>query len=93
MWNPLYWACRFQIGADETIDIVEATANGTGYDTEDLALDGLPPIADSHASIGTIVVAVEDAITFTPNTTALNASGIHVTYTDGLTMFEALPGA
>jgi hypothetical protein len=74
-----YGAVAFDIGADGTIDVIEAAANSTGYDTEALALAGLAAVAAGHRRMGTIT-AISTSGSFTFGTTALNAANKTVAY-------------
>jgi hypothetical protein len=76
-----YGAVALDIGADGTIDAVEATDNATGYDSSALALAGLPAVAASHIRIGTVTATKSDG-DFTFATTALNAANTTVAYAD-----------
>ncbi len=79
----LYGAFRFQIGVDETLDLVAATDNGTGYASAVLALAGLPAIEANHVNVGTVSVFHNDVGGFQPGVTDLDAGGTAVIYTDG----------
>lgn len=84
-----YGAVAFDIGADGTIDAIEATANSTGYDSAVLAVAGLPAAATGHARIGWVTATKSDG-TFTFGTTALNAANTTVAYTDAPTLANAI---
>ena len=75
-----YGAVRFDIGADGTFDVVEATGNATGYDTAALAEAGLPAVADAHERVITVTATKSDSA-FTFGTTALNAANTTVVIT------------
>jgi hypothetical protein len=87
-----YGAWRLEIGADLTIDIVEATDNATGYDDAELAAAGLPALSENHASMG-IVTASNSGGVFDPGTTNLDAVTVTAAYTDGQTAFQAIGAA
>jgi hypothetical protein len=87
-----YGAVAFDIGANGTIDAVEAPANATGYDSAALAVAALPAAEASHVRIG-YVTATNSAGTFTFGTTNLNAANTTVAYTDGTTIFTAIQGS
>lgn len=75
-----YGAVAFDIGADGTIDVVEATNNATGYATAALAVAGLAAAAPAHTRMGYVTAKnADDAFTF--GTTALNAANTTVTFT------------
>lgn len=74
-----YGAVAFDIGADGTIDAVEATGNATGYDDASSAVIGLPAVASNHVRLGYITAIKTDG-DFTFGTTALNAANSTVTY-------------
>lgn len=76
-----FGAVAFDIGADGTLDAIEATANATGYDTAADAVLGLPDVADAHIRIGYVTAKKSDGA-FTFGTTALNAANTTVAYTD-----------
>lgn len=87
-----FGAVRFQIGADGTVDVVEATDNATGYDSAVLAVAGLPALASDHASMGTVTASDSSGV-FTFGTTALNAANTTVAYTNGSSPFVAIGAA
>jgi hypothetical protein len=76
-----YGAVAFDIGADGTIDAIEATNNATGYASAALAVAGLPAVASGHVRMG-YVTAIKSDGAFTFGTTALNAANTTVAYTD-----------
>jgi|GEM_PF-5314945 hypothetical protein len=75
-----YGAVAFDIGADGTIDVVEATDNATGYDSAVLAVAGLPAVEAAHVRIG-YVTAMCSTGNFTFGTTDLDAADTTVAYT------------
>jgi hypothetical protein len=79
-----YGAVAFDIGADGTIDAVEAPANATGYNTAALAVAALPAVAASHVRMGYVTATKSDGA-FTFGTTALNAANSTVAYTTAST--------
>lgn len=87
-----YGAWRLEIGSDGTIDIVAATANGTGYDDAAAAVAGLPALSANHGDMGNTTASKSDGA-FTPGTTDLDAANTTVAYTDGTTMFNAIGAA
>lgn len=90
--QALYGAVAFDIGADGTLDAVEATANATGYASAVLAVAGLPAAAAGHARVGWVTATKSDG-TFTFGTTELGAANTTVAYTDATTMFNAMTDA
>jgi len=87
--QALYGAVAFDIGADGTLDAVEATANATGYASAALAVAGLPAAASGHARVGWVTATKSDG-EFTFGTTELGAANTTVAYTDATTMFNAM---
>lgn len=82
-------AFRFQVGADGTVDIAVAPANGTtGYDSGALALAALPALAADHAAMGTFTVTSTDAGGFVAGTTSLADGAVTVVFADAETAFE-----
>lgn len=75
-----YGAVAFDIGADGTIDAIEATGNATGYDSAALAIMGLPAVAADHVRIGYITAIKTDGA-FTFGTTQLDAANTTIVYT------------
>ena len=73
-------AVAFDIGADGTIDVVEATNNATGYATAALAVAGLAAAEAAHLRMGYVTASMANA-EFTFGTTALNAANSTVTFT------------
>lgn len=76
-----YGAVAFEIGADGTIDAIEATDNATGYDTALLAVAGLPVVAASHTRMGYVTAMSTEAGGFVFGTTSLAAANTTVAYT------------
>lgn len=87
-----FGACAFDIGADGTIDAIEAPANATGYDSAALAAAALPAPEAGHARMGYVTAKKSDGA-FTFGTTALNAANTTVAYTEGDSAFTAIGGA
>lgn len=77
-----YGAWQLEVDADGDFTVQEASGNGTGYNTAALAVDGLPQRGANRIIVG-YVTAVNTSGVFTPGTTALDASGVTATYTDG----------
>lgn len=90
--QALYGAVAFDIGADGTVDAVEATANATGYASAALAAAGLPAAAAAHARMGYVTATKSDG-TFTFGTTNLNAANTTVAFVEGTSVFDALTAA
>ena len=87
-----YGAVAFDIGADGTIDAIEAAANVTGYTSAALAIDGIPAVAADHVRMGTVTVVKSDG-DFTFGTTALSDASTTEVYTDGTCVFAAIGAA
>jgi hypothetical protein len=76
-----YGAVALDIGADGTIDAVEATDNATGYNSAVLAAAALPAVASDHVRMGYVTAMKSDG-NFTFGTTDLAAANTTVAYTD-----------
>ncbi len=87
-----YGAVAFDIGADGTIDVVEAPANAAGYDSAALAAAALPAVAADHARMG-YVTAMKDNGAFTFGTTDLNDANTTEAYTNGTSAMTAIGAA
>lgn len=87
-----YGAVAFDIAADLTIDAIEAAANATGYVSADLAVAGIPAVADGHVRMGTVTVVKSDGA-FTFGTTALSDASTAEVYTDATTAMEGVGAA
>lgn len=87
-----YGAVAFDIGADGTIDAIEATDNATGYASAALAAAGLPAAVADHARMGYVTASKSDGA-FTFGTTNLNELNTTVAYTIGDTVFTAIGAA
>ncbi len=77
-----YGAWSLRIATDGTITVTAAGDNSTGYLTPRIALDALTTSDASSAYMGYVTVMKSDGA-FTPDTTALDASNVTDTYTDG----------
>jgi hypothetical protein len=77
-----YGAWSLKIDTNGDITVAEATANSTGYDTPRLALEALSSSDSESAYMGYVTVIKSDGA-FTPATTALDASNVTATFTDG----------
>lgn len=76
-----YGAVALDIGADGTIDAVEATGNEAGtYTTAALAVAGLPAVETAHRRLGYVTAMKSDGA-FTFGTTSLVAANTTVAYT------------
>jgi len=85
-----YGAVAFDIGADGTIDVIEAAANADpGYATAAAAIAGIAAVAAAHIRIGTVTAIKTDGA-FTFGTTNLNAANSTVVYTPS-TNVDAAP--
>ncbi len=78
----LYGAWSLKIDVDGDITVTAAVANGTGYATPRIALDALVASDSDSAYMGYVTVTKSDGA-FTPATTALGASNVTSTFTDG----------
>jgi hypothetical protein len=87
-----YGAVALDIGADGTIDVIEATDNATGYASAALAIEGLAAVAADHVRMGTVTVIKSDGA-FTFGTTSLADASTTVAYTDGTCVFAAIGAA
>jgi hypothetical protein len=77
-----YGAVALDIGADGTIDVIEAGDNATGYASAALAIAGIAAVAADHVRMGTVTVTKSDGA-FTFGTTNLDAANVTTVYTDG----------
>lgn len=75
-----YGAVGFEIGADGTIDAIEATDNATGYDSSALAIAAIPAVAADHVRIGVVSAMSTDAGGFTFGTTEFDAENSTVSF-------------
>lgn len=82
-----YGAVALDIGADGTIDAIEAADNATGYGSAALAIEGLAAVAADHVRLGTVTATKSDGA-FTFGTTNLNAANSTVAYTDATGSFQ-----
>ena len=87
-----YGAVALDIGADGTIDVIEAAANATGYASAALAIAGLAAVTADHVRMGTVTVVKSDGA-FTFGTTALSDANTTEVYTDGTCVFAAIGAA
>jgi cell division septation protein DedD len=87
-----YGAVAFDIGADGTIDVIEAGDNATGYDSAALAKAGLAAAAADHARVLTIT-AMDTDEAFTFGTSDLDHAGATVAIEDGSFAFDAIGAA
>lgn len=84
-----YGAVAFDIGANGTIDAIEADDNATGYASAALATAGLAAVGADHARMGW-VTTTRDIIAFTYGTTDLDEANSTTVYTDGTTGFNTI---
>lgn len=77
-----YGAIGFEIGADNTIDVIDAPGNDTGYTTAALALAGLASVSvqAGHVRIGTVTAMRSSGGAFVFGTTSLSAENTTVAY-------------
>lgn len=87
-----YGAWRLEVGADGTVDIIEAADNATGYASAVLAVAGLPVLSADHVSLGTVTASKSDGV-FDPGTTGLDDGNTTEDFIDGTTMFAAIGAA
>lgn len=87
------WA--LDINASGIITIIPATDNATGYDTEALALAGIPAIAVADTvRLGTVTVLMTAGGGFTTGTTALTGGNVsNTTYTNSVPTLVTLGSA
>jgi len=76
-----YGAVALDIGADGTLDAIEAAANAAGYASAALAIAGLAAPAAGHVRVCTVTATKSDGA-FTFGTTNLNAANSTVVYTN-----------
>jgi len=86
-----YGAVAFDIGANGTIDAIEAADNATGYASAVLAIAGVPAAASDHCRIGYVTVMKSDGA-FTFGTTELSAANVTEAYTSTIPAFDILGG-
>ncbi len=77
-----YGAWSLKVDEDGTITVAAATTNATGFASPRLALEGLDSSDSASAYMGYVTVMKSDGA-FTPATTALDASNVTATFTDG----------
>ncbi len=77
-----YGAWSLKIDEDGLIAVAAAADNATGYDTPRKALESLGVSDSDSAYMGYVTVTKSDGA-FTPDTTALNATNVTATFTDG----------
>ncbi len=77
-----FGAWSLKIDTDGDITVAAADDNVTGYDTPRIALDALASSDSDSAYMGYVTVTKSDGA-FTPATTALDASNVTSTFTDG----------
>lgn len=77
-----YGAWSLKIDDDGDITVAAATDNVTGYDTPRKALEDLDSSDSESAYMGYVTVIKSDGA-FTPATTALDATNVTATFTDG----------
>jgi hypothetical protein len=77
-----YGAWSLKIDEDGTITVAEATDNVTGYATARKALDDMGESDTDSAFMGYVTAIKTDGV-FSPGTTALDATNVTSTFTDG----------
>lgn len=87
-----YGAVAFDIGANGTIDAIEATGQAAAqFTTAAAAVAALPACASDHVRIGHVTATKsDDAFTF--GTTALNAANTTVVYTSTIPAYDLFGG-
>ena len=88
----LFGAWSLRVATDGTITVTAAGDNATGFLTPRIALDALTTSDADSAYMGYVTVTKSDG-SFTPDTTALNASNVTATFTDGKFENRAEPTA
>ena len=86
-----YGAVALDIGANGTIDVIEAADNATGYTSAALAIAGVAAAASDHVRLGYVTATKSDGA-FTFGTTALNVANSTVTYTSTIPAFDIMGG-
>jgi hypothetical protein len=87
-----YGAVAFDIGANGTIDAVEATDQAAAeFTTAALAVAALPACASDHVRLGYVTATKSDGA-FTFGTTALNAVNSTVAYTSSVPQYDIMGG-
>ena len=66
----------FEIGADGTIDLIDAAGNAAGYASEALALAAIPTASASHVLFMYVTVMCTEAAGFVGATTNFDATGV-----------------
>lgn len=84
-----FGAVALDIGADGTLDAIEAPDNATGYASAALAVAALPAAAAGHARVGWVTATKSDGA-FTFGTTNLDAANTTVAFTDAPTLANAI---
>lgn len=88
-----YGAVAFDIGANGTIDAIEATGQAAAqFTTAALAVAALPACASDHVRLGWVTATKSDGA-FTFGTTALNAANSTVVYYSTVPQYDILGGA
>ena len=90
--SGLFGAWSLRIATDGTITVAAAGDNATGFLTPRIALDALTTSDADSAYMGYVTVTKSDGA-FTPDTTALDASNVTATFTDGRFENRAEPTA
>ena len=86
-----YGAVAFDIGANGTIDTIEAGDNATGYDSAVLAIAGLAAAATDHVRIGNVTVMDSEG-NFQFGTDALSGSDVTEVYYSTIPAFDIMGG-
>jgi len=86
-----YGAVALDIGANGTIDAIEAADNATGYASAVLAIAGVAAAASDHCRLGYVTAMKSDGA-FTFGTTELSAANVTEAYTSTIPIFDILGG-
>ena len=89
-----YGAVALDIGANDTIDAIEASGNAAGtYTTAALAIAGVAAAGSDHVRLGYVTASKSDGtFTFGAGGTALNAANTTVAYTSTIPAFDIMGG-
>jgi len=87
-----YGAVALDIGANGTIDAIEASGNAAGtYTSAALAIAGVAAAASDHVRLGYVTATKSDGA-FTFGTTALNVANSTVAYTSTIPQYDIMGG-
>jgi len=86
-----YGAVAFDIGANGTIDAIEAADNATGYASAVLAIAGVAAAASDHCRMGYVTAMKSDGA-FTFGTTELSAENVTEAYLSTIPAYDIAGG-